>query len=121
LEIRGMSIVNGAQTTGALGTLPRLPPESVKVQARFIKVKDADADLIQNIIQYNNSQNKVEASDFRSTDKIQKRLKNEFASIPDAEYDGGRRGGAESVIRRKTNLLPSYTVGQALMSFHGEP
>ncbi|WP_446919166.1 AIPR family protein, partial [Klebsiella pneumoniae] len=50
LEIRGMSIVNGAQTTGALGTLPRLPPESVKVQARFIKVKDADADLIQNII-----------------------------------------------------------------------
>lgn len=70
-----MSIVNGAQTTGALGTLPRLPPESVKVQARFIKVKDADADLIQNIIQYNNSQNKVEASDFRSTDKIQKRLK----------------------------------------------
>ncbi|MBL1729139.1 hypothetical protein ELD60_31410, partial [Klebsiella pneumoniae] len=52
LEIRGMSIVNGAQTTGALGTLPRLPPESVKVQARFIKVKDADADLIQNIIQY---------------------------------------------------------------------
>lgn len=75
LEIRGMSIVNGAQTTGALGTLPRLPPESVKVQARFIKVKDADADLIQNIIQYNNSQNKVEASDFRSTDKIQNDLK----------------------------------------------
>ncbi|MGH5446044.1 AIPR family protein, partial [Klebsiella pneumoniae] len=50
LEVRGMSIVNGAQTTGALGTLQRLPPESVKVQARFIKVKDADADLIQNII-----------------------------------------------------------------------
>ncbi|ELY4095265.1 AIPR family protein [Cronobacter sakazakii] len=121
LEVKGMSIVNGAQTTGALGTLQRLPPESVKVQARFIKVNDADADLIQNIIQYNNSQNKVEASDFRSTDKIQKRLKSEFASIPDAEYDGGRRGGAESAIRRKTNLLPSYTVGQALMSFHGEP
>ncbi|SUG82046.1 Abortive phage infection protein AIPR [Salmonella enterica subsp. enterica] len=101
LEVKGMSIVNGAQTTGALGTLQRLPSESVKVQARFIKVNDADADLIQNIIQYNNSQNKVEASDFRSTDKIQKRLKSEFASIPDAEYDGGRRGGAESVIRRK--------------------
>ncbi|MCL9944793.1 AIPR family protein [Klebsiella aerogenes] len=121
LEVRGMSIVNGAQTTGALGSLSRLPAENVKVQARFIKVKDGDADLIQNIIQYNNSQNKVEASDFRSTDKIQKRLKVEFASIPDAEYEGGRRGSAESVIRRKPNLLPSYTVGQALMSFHGEP
>ncbi|WP_028715531.1 AIPR family protein [Pantoea ananatis] len=121
LEVRGMSIVNGAQTTGALGSLARLPTEDVRVQARFIKVRDGDADLIQNIIQYNNSQNKVEASDFRSTDKIQKRLKVEFSSIPDAEYEGGRRGSAESVIRRKPNLLPSYTVGQALMSFHGEP
>ncbi len=73
MKSRGTSIVNGAQTTGALGTLPRLPPESVKVQARFIKVKDADADLIQNIIQYNNSQNKVEASDFQKAQtKIQK-------------------------------------------------
>lgn len=121
LEIRGMSIVNGAQTTGALGSLQRLPSDEVKVQARFIKVKDGDVDLIQNIIQYNNSQNKVEASDFRSTDKIQKRLKSEFNSIPDAEYEGGRRGGTENAIRRKPNLLPSYTVGQALMSFHGEP
>lgn len=40
LEIRGMSIVNGAQTTGALGTLPRLPTNQYRVQARFIKVKD---------------------------------------------------------------------------------
>lgn len=121
LEIRGMSIVNGAQTTGAIGSLSKLPPEGVKVQARFIKVKDGDTDLIQNIIQYNNSQNKVEASDFRSTDKIQRRLKNEFSNISQAEYDGGRRGGAESVIKRKPNLLPSYTVGQALMSLHGDP
>lgn len=121
LHVRGMSIVNGAQTTGAIGSLSRSPSDSVKVQARFIKVNDSDAELIQNIIQYNNSQNKVEASDFRSTDKIQRRLKIEFATIPNAEYDGGRRGGAESVIKRKPNLLPSYTVGQALMSFHGDP
>lgn len=121
LSFRGMSIVNGAQTTGALGSLQKSPSDNVIVQARFIKVKDGDAELIQNIIQYNNSQNKVEASDFRSTDKIQRRLKAEFDNIPQAEYDGGRRGSAESVIRRKPNLLPSYTVGQALMCFHGDP
>lgn len=121
LTFRGMSIVNGAQTTGALGSLQKSPPDSVKVQARFIKVKDGDAELIQNIIQYNNSQNKVEASDFRSTDKIQRRLKEEFKEIPQAEYDGGRRGSSDSVIKRKPNLLPSYTVGQALMSLHGDP
>ncbi|WP_261371408.1 AIPR family protein [Yersinia bercovieri] len=75
LSIRGLSIVNGAQTTGAIGSLSRSPSDEAKVQARFVCVNNGDNELIQNIIQYNNSQNKVEASDFRSTDKIQKRLK----------------------------------------------
>ncbi|GKW02759.1 hypothetical protein PEC301877_15740 [Pectobacterium carotovorum subsp. carotovorum] len=121
LTIRGLSVVNGAQTTGAIGSLSKQPSDSAKVQARFVYSSDSDNDLIQKIIQYNNSQNKVEASDFRSTDKIQKRLKEEFKSLKDAEYEGGRRGGAASVIKRRANLLPSYTVGQALMCFHGEP
>ncbi|MGQ7190093.1 AIPR family protein, partial [Escherichia sp. HC-CC] len=64
--------------------------------------------LIENIIRYNNSQNKVEAADFRSTDKTQKRLKEEFNLIPDAEYEGGRRGSSSDVIRRRPNLLGSY-------------
>nr|WP_315291391.1 AIPR family protein [Serratia proteamaculans] len=121
LEIRGLSIVNGAQTTGAIGSLSRSPSDEAKVQIRFVSANEGDNDLIQNIIQYNNSQNKVEASDFRSTDKIQKRLKEEFRQLANVEYDGGRRGGFESVIKRRANLLPSYTVGQALMSFHGDP
>jgi len=72
-------------------------------------------------VRFNNSQNKVQASDFRSTDSIQTRLRQEFVRIPGAEYDGGRRGGAADAIRRRRNVLPSYTVGQALASFHGDP
>ncbi|KPY96176.1 hypothetical protein ALP50_00097 [Pseudomonas syringae pv. spinaceae] len=121
LQIKGFSIVNGAQTTGAIGSLSKLPEKSVRVQARFVATTDGDQELIHKIIQYNNSQNKVEASDFRSTDKFQKRLKFEFESIPDAEYEGGRRGGYADVIRRRANLLPSYTVGQALACFQQEP
>jgi len=121
ITVKGFSIVNGAQTTGAIGSLRRLPDKNVKIQARFVSTKGNDHDLIQKIIQFNNSQNKVEASDFRSTDKIQKRLKEEMTSIPDAEYEGGRRGGTGDAIRRRPNLLPSYTVGQALAAFHGEP
>ena len=63
----------------------------------------------------------VEASDFRSTDKFQKRLKEEFLQIPHAEYEGERRGGVGDAIRRRPNLLPSYTVGQALACFQQEP
>ncbi|GAA5020322.1 putative abortive infection phage resistance protein [Marivirga lumbricoides] len=121
LKIKGFSIVNGAQTTGAIGSLNKLPDKNTLVQARFVATTDSDTDLIHSIIRYNNSQNKVEASDFRSTDKIQKRLKQEFDSINSAEYEGGRRGGSAEVIRRRANLLPSYTVGQALACINLEP
>lgn len=121
LRFKGLSIVNGAQTTGAIGSLNKLPSMDAKVQARFVSTTDGDQDLIHKIIQFNNSQNKVEASDFRSTDKFQKRLKLEFESIPQAEYEGGRRGSAGDAIRRRPNLLPSYTVGQALACFQQDP
>lgn len=121
LSFNGLSIVNGAQTTGAIGSLNKLPDKDAKVQARFVAMTNSDQDLIHKVIQFNNSQNKVEASDFRSTDKFQKRLKEEFALIPEAEYEGGRRGGSGDAIRRRPNMLPSYTVGQALACFQQDP
>jgi len=117
--IEGISIVNGAQTTGAIGSLKSAPNSQAMLPIRFIKTTDKD--VIYDIIRYNNSQNKVTAPDFRSTDRVQRRLKKEMANIPSAEYEGGRRGGHEDLIRRKVNMLPSYTVGQALAAFHGDP
>lgn len=119
LVVKGASIVNGAQTTGALGSLPRAPDQKVLVPARFVATSDSE--LVYNVIQYNNSQNKVTASDFRSTDRIQKRLRDEIDKIPNAKYEGGRRGGHKDVIERNKNLLPSYTVGQALAAYNLEP
>ncbi|SIO50021.1 AIPR protein [Bradyrhizobium erythrophlei] len=119
LSIQGISIVNGAQTTGAIGSLAKSPSRDMIVPVRFIWTKNEG--LVEDIIKYNNSQNKISASDFRSTDPIQKRLKAEFIKIPDTEYEGGRRGGASDIIKRRPNLLPSYTVGQALAAFHGDP
>jgi hypothetical protein len=119
LDLTGISIVNGAQTTGAIGNLLSSPSDSVRIQARFIVCSNSST--IKSVIRYNNSQNKVEAPDFRSNDSVQSRLVIEFNTIPEAEYMGGRRGGSEDVIRRRTNLLPSSTVGQALTAFHGDP
>ncbi len=118
IQIEGLSIVNGAQTTGAIGSLKKAPDASALVPVRFIKTSDRG--VLYDIIRYNNSQNKVTAPDFRSTDRIQKRLKDEMQKIPCAEYEGGRRGGHEDVIRRRAYLLPSYTVGQALAALHGD-
>lgn len=119
LTIEGMSIVNGAQTSGAIGSLTKAPKGNALVPVRFVRTSNAE--LVRDIIRYNNSQNKVTASDFRSTDKVQKRLREEFRNIPYAEYEGGRRGGFGDTIKRRPNLLPSYTVGQALAAVHGDP
>lgn len=119
LTVRGISIVNGAQTTGAIGSLKKAPDENAKVPARFVQTTNSE--LIYDIIQFNNSQNKVTASDFRSTDRFQKRLRTEVDGIPNAKYEGGRRGGHKDLIERNKNLLPSYTVGQAVAAFHQDP
>jgi hypothetical protein len=119
LVITGISIVNGAQTTGSIGSLGEVPSSDLQVAIRFVKAKKET--IISNIVRFNNSQNKLQAADFRSTDPIQERLRTEFESIPEAEYEGGRRGGASDAIKRGKFTLPSYTVGQSLAAFHGDP
>ncbi|MFS2009899.1 AIPR family protein [Azospirillum sp. CT11-132] len=119
LKITGIAIVNGAQTTGSIGSLESRPSGDLKIPIRFVKAsKDS---IVANVVRYNNLQNKLQAADFRSTDQIQERLRLEFESIPEAEYEGGRRGGASDAIRRSKFTLPSYTVGQSLAAFHGNP
>lgn len=119
LKISGLSIVNGAQTTGALGSLSSRPGGDVFVPARFITCSDSET--VKEIIRFNNSQNKVAAADFRSTDRHQERLRKEFESLTGYNYRGGRRGGADDKIRRPSNLLSSDTVAQLLAAFHQNP
>jgi len=119
VDLYGLSIVNGAQTTGTIGTSKSLPPSNAYVLARFISTDKEE--LVGDVVRFNNSQNAVTASDFRSTDSHQRRLVEEMKAIPDAEYDGGRRGGVSAAIKRRPKLLPSYSVGQALAAFHGSP
>lgn len=77
--------------------------------------------MLGDIVKYNNTQNKVEATDFRSKDSVQDRLRKEFENVPDADYRGGRRGGATDAIQRVKTLVPDSSVAQALAAFRGEP
>lgn len=123
LEVRGIGVINGAQTTGAIGTIPGASAENLadaKVLVRF--VTSGNEETLSNVIKFNNTQNKVEAPDFRSKDETQERLRREFAKVPDAEYRGGRRNNAGgTAILRPKNLLADKTVGQALAALHGRP
>ncbi len=86
---------------------------------RFVQCDHAD--IVDDIIRFNNSQNPIKPSDFRSTDRHQERLRQEFLAIPDATYLGARRGGSQDRARRPSNLLSSDTVAQSLAAFHGDP
>lgn len=122
LTVSGIGIVNGGQTTGAIGTLSDAEAgdlDRALVQIRFVASKDTG--IIENVVKFNNTQNKVETTDFRSRDPVQDRLRQEFASIPDAQYRGGRRGGTADAIKRDRSLLPDGSVAQALAAFHGYP
>lgn len=115
-SINGISIINGAQTTGSISSLDHVD-EKLKVVVRFIKVEDVES--IRPIVLANNSQNKVLNSDFRSGDWLQKSLRRSFEAIPDAKYMGGLRKKL-SPAERKIQL-DNDTVAQVLTAFHGSP
>ncbi|OGF04152.1 MAG: hypothetical protein A2509_08410 [Candidatus Edwardsbacteria bacterium RIFOXYD12_FULL_50_11] len=119
LHIEGISIVNGAQTTGAIGSLDVKPGNEVMVPIRFITCPNTKT--IRDIVKYNNYQNKIAAPDFRSSDRIQTRILQEFKD--DVKYINyaPRRGGSEDKKSKISNLLPSVTAGQVLAAFHGDP
>lgn len=122
LKVSGLGIVNGGQTTGAIGELSAKEAENLSeasVMARFVKCTDPS--VLEDIVRFNNTQNKVEATDFRSRDPLQERLRAEFTKVPDAEYRGGRRGGASDAIVRRRGLLADSSVAQSLAAFHGRP
>jgi hypothetical protein len=119
LVLHGLAIINGAQTTGALSRASGPTLRDAAVLARFIRCDD-DA-IVDDLIRFNNSQNPIRASDFRSTDRHQDRLRREFAVVPNATYLGARRGGQQDRARRPSNLVPSDTAAQCLAAFHGDP
>ena len=77
--------MNGAQTTGSIANLEEMLSPDLQVAIRFVK-SNRDV-IIANVVRFNNSQNRLQAADFRSTDPIRERLRTEFEAVPDAEYE----------------------------------
>ncbi|WP_440081592.1 AIPR family protein [Streptosporangium sp. LJ11] len=120
LIIKGISIVNGAQTTGALSGSGDANLEKAQVGIRFIKCRDRS--VVEKIIKLNNRQNSVSVEGFRSNDRTQQRLVKEFSSLGISNYVRPRLGGNQDAIRRVDNAAIRATyAARALASFHGDP
>ena len=77
----GISIVNGAQTVGCIGTALLKSPEQVakaRVMVRFISLADCPPEFASEVTRATNTQNRIERRDFVSLDKEQERLQTEL-------------------------------------------
>jgi hypothetical protein len=121
LTLQGLSIVNGAQTTGAVSdqTL-RGQTEQAQVLVRFVVSEDPS--LVDDVIRSTNSQLATRASDFRSNDRNQLRLIKEFSELGGIIYDGGRRTAPSEITKAPPdNKIAAVTVARALAAFHSDP
>lgn len=114
LTIKGITIINGAQTTGAISA-PEKVDKDFYIPCRFIVCSDKT--IIESIINNNNKQNEILPSDLRSNDKQQERLRKEFKKYPALSYNGGRRD--DKIIKNKIVFDP-YLVAQTVLAYHGD-
>ncbi|WP_052911572.1 AIPR family protein [Riemerella anatipestifer] len=79
--LKDVSVINGAQTVGAIKFAFNKQPEKVNNSSVFVKVislENAPEDFDKSITIASNTQNKIEKRDFISLDEEQNRLINEF-------------------------------------------
>ena len=101
----GISVVNGAQTLGSIGSLHTSSPDElsrVKVMVKFISLEDSPDGFGQRITVATNTQNKVEKKDFVSLDPEQARIKIEL-KLENIEYHYKRTN--EKVVADENNFL----------------
>jgi len=112
IVLSGMSIINGAQTTGAIGSLPSsIDLSGVNVLTRI--VQSTSSQLIGDIVKYNNTQNKITSWDSFGNDEQQKEIQRQFELL---HYNYNFKRGFDS----NTAVLSIDSCIQPLLSFHGK-
>lgn len=114
--LEGVSLVNGAQTTGTIGTLFAESPEiltTANVLVQIIDLGDSDETQATQITKLSNTQNRIDGKDFASLDPNQEKLRMElsFAGIQYLYKSGSKLDDPEHQI-----TLDETIVSQACLS-----
>lgn len=113
--LEGVSLVNGAQTTGAIGTVFTETPEaldSARVFVQMIELGDANEEQAIQITKLSNTQNRIDSKDFASLDPNQERLRMEL-SLGGIQYL--YKSGAKIEEPDKQISLDEAIISQACM------
>ncbi len=83
------SVINGAQTIRSLHKAHKLNPDAVRDAQVLLRITQfeskktqAEQEFLDNVTKFNNTQNAIKLSDFRSNDKIQFDLRKKFDQLP---------------------------------------
>jgi hypothetical protein len=112
-EIDGISIINGAQTTGSIAECTLAEATDVRVVCRFVTCSDDE--VLHKIIKFNNTQNAFRSSDQRSNDVVQNKLKSNLAKYG-ITYAPRRSG-----ITIPSGSITAEAIAPLLSAFHGDP
>jgi hypothetical protein len=115
LQLSGISIINGAQTTGSVVTAAAQGSDVSRVNVLVRLIQSNQPELVRKIIRFNNTQNPIKAWELRVIDPIQDRLRREFEQI-DVTYQ--LRRGYE---RRSGSDVHYDQLGPFLSAFYGDP
>lgn len=80
-SLSGVSLVNGAQTTGTIGSVFAENPEQVSkayVMIQIIDLTQVDSDTSVQITRLSNTQNRIDNKDFAALDPQQERIRSEL-------------------------------------------
>jgi hypothetical protein len=111
-RLTGISIINGAQTTGSIGSVDPAKHDLTDVRVLCRVIQSADAATIGDIVKYNNTQNEITTWDQYSNDPEQNRIDSEFSEL-------GHKYSRKRGFKAKGDQLGIEEVAQPLLSFHG--
>ncbi len=112
-NLNGVSIINGAQTTGSLGSIDTLKYDLKEVKVLCRVVQCSDEKTIDRIVKYNNTQNEITTWDQYSNNPEQKRIEKEF-------HDLGHEYSLKRGFSSSSAEIGIEQVLQTLLAFDGD-
>lgn len=112
--LQGISIINGAQTTGSIGSVDIVRRDISNLRVLCRVIESSDAETIANIVRFNNTQNAITNWDQYSNDPDQKRLAAEFDEL-------GFKYNIKRGFVGQGDQIGVDEVIQPLLAYHGRP
>ncbi len=116
LHCKNLSIVNGAQTVRSLHKTQTDNPLAAKKAQVLMRITETQSkktvperEFLDSVTKFNNTQNAIKISDFRSNDKIQHDIRAKFSELPSLNgkkfsYKNKRSGASEKEGKKGSDI-----------------